>query len=56
MRIVYPTNPTAGVSLTAAVLDEDSRGRVRLEVHRVHEIDGYDEQSVATDLLAFLDG
>ena len=55
VRIVHPTNPTAGTSLTAALLDEDSRGRVRIEVHRTHEIDGYDEQAVARDLLAFLD-
>lgn len=56
VRIVYPTNPTAGVSLTAALLDEGSRGRVRIEVHRTHEIAGYDEQSIAADLLAFLAG
>lgn len=56
VRIGYPTNPSAGVSLTAALLDEGSRGRVRVEVHRAHLIDGYDEQSIATDLLAFLDG
>lgn len=55
VRIVYPTNPTAGTSLTAALLDEDSRGRVRIEVHRTQEIDGYDEQAIARDLLALLD-
>jgi hypothetical protein len=56
VRIVYPTNPSAGTSLVATLLDEGSRGRVRIEVHRTQLIDGYDERSVATDLLAFLDG
>lgn len=56
VRIVYPTNPTAGTTLTATLLDETSRGRVRLEVGRTQEIDGYDEHSVATDLVAYLAG
>jgi hypothetical protein len=56
VRIVYPTNPSAGTSLTAALLDDGSRGRIRIEVHRTQLIDGYDERSVATDLLAFVDG
>lgn len=56
VRIAYPTNPAAGVSLVAVVLDEGSRGRVRLQVHGAHEIDGYDEQQVAADLVAFLTG
>lgn len=56
VRIVYPTNPSAGVSLSAALLDEGAPGRVHLEVHRTHLIDGYDEQSIATDLLALVDG
>jgi hypothetical protein len=56
VRIVYPTNPSAGVSLTATLLDEGSRGRVRIEVGRVQEMTGYDEQSVAADLLAYVTG
>jgi hypothetical protein len=55
VRIVYPTNPSAGESLNAALLDEGSRGRVRLQVHRTHLIDGYDEQAIARDLLALVD-
>lgn len=54
VRIVYPTNPSAGESLSAALLDEGSRGRVRLQVHRTHLVDGYDEQAIARDLLAFV--
>lgn len=56
VRIVYPTNPSAGTSLSAALLDEGSRGRVRLEVHRTHLIDGYDEPAIARDLVALLAG
>lgn len=56
VRIAYPTNPSAGVALSATLLDEGARGRVRLEVHRTHLIDGYDEQRIATDLLALVDG
>lgn len=56
VRIEYPTNPAAGFTLTAALLDEGSRGRVSLEVNVVNKIEGYDEQSVAADLVAFLDG
>ena len=55
VRIVYPTNPAAGTSLVAYLLDEGSRGRVRMEVHRVQTISGYDETSAAEDLLAFVD-
>ena len=55
VRIVYPTNPSAGESLNATLLDEDSRGRVRLQVHRTHLIDGYDAHAIARDLLAFVD-
>jgi hypothetical protein len=55
VRITYPTNPSAGVSLTAALLDESTRGRVRIQVHRTELLDGYDERSVAADLLAFVD-
>ena len=54
VRIVYPTNPSAGESLSAALLDEGSRGRVRLQVHRTHLIDGDDEHALARDLVAFL--
>ena len=56
VRIVYPTNPSAGTSLVAYLLDEGSRGRVRLEVGRVQELPGYDERAVAADLLAFVTG
>lgn len=56
VRIVYPTNPAAGTSLTATLLDEGVRGRVRIEVHSAHLIHGYDERSIAADLLAFVDG
>jgi hypothetical protein len=56
VRIVYPTNPSAGTSLVAYLLDEGSRGRVRMEVHRTQEISGYDEDSAARDLLALVDG
>jgi hypothetical protein len=55
VRIVYPTNPTAGVSLVAYLLDEGSRGRIRLQIHRTQEISGYDENSAARDLLALVD-
>jgi hypothetical protein len=55
VRIVYPTNPSAGESLSAVLLDEGSRGRVRLQVHRTHLIGGYDAQAIARDLLAFVD-
>jgi hypothetical protein len=55
VRIVYPTNPSAGESLNATLLDEGSRGRVRLQVHRTHLIDGYDGHAIARDLIAFLD-
>jgi hypothetical protein len=54
VRIVYPTNPAAGTTLTATLLDEGARGRVRMEVHLAQEIDGYDEQAIAADLMAFL--
>ena len=56
VRTVHPTNPAAGTRLTAAVLDEGSRGRVSLAVDSADEIEGYDEQAVAEDLVAFLDG
>lgn len=56
VRIVYPTNPSAGFTLTAAVLDEGSRGRVTLEVSVADRIEGYDEEAVAADLVAFRTG
>ena len=56
VRIVYPTNPSAGTSLVAYLLDEGSRGRVRLQVGRVQELSGYDERAVAADLLAYVGG
>jgi hypothetical protein len=56
VRFVYPTNATAGTSLVAFLLDEGARGRVRIEVNRIQAIAGYDEQSVAADLLAFVSG
>ena len=56
VRVVYPTNPSAGTSLVAYLLDEGSRGRVRLEVGRVQELTGYDEKSVAADLTAYVTG
>lgn len=56
VRIDYPTNPSAGTSYVATVLDEGSRGRVRMEVHGAHEISGYDERAAATDLIAYLFG
>jgi hypothetical protein len=56
VRFVYPTNPSAGTSLVAFLLDEGARGRVRIEVGRVQEIPGYDEQSVAADLVAYVTG
>lgn len=56
VRVVYPTNPSAGTSLVAYLLDDGSRGRVRLEVGRVQELPGYDERAVAADLLAFVTG
>jgi hypothetical protein len=55
VRIHYPTNPAAGTDLVAHYFDEDQHGRVTLEVSGAHELDGYDERSVATDLAAFLD-
>lgn len=56
VRFVFPTNPSAGTSLVAYLLDEGDRGRVRLEVGRVQELPGYDERAVAADLLAFVSG
>jgi hypothetical protein len=55
VRIDYPTNPSAGTSLVAYLLDEEARGRVRLEVHRTQTLDGYDETTAATDLLTLVD-
>lgn len=55
VRIGYPTNPSAGESLSATLLDEAAQGRVRLQVHRTHLIDGYDQQAIARDLLALVD-
>lgn len=54
VRIVYPTNSSAGASLVAYLLDEAARGRVRIEVNVIQDIPGYDEQSVAADLIAFV--
>ncbi|MBB3677651.1 hypothetical protein [Modestobacter versicolor] len=56
VRTVFPTNPAAGTRFTAALLDEDARGLVQLEVDSADELDGYDERSAAEDLVAFLDG
>jgi hypothetical protein len=56
VRFVYPTNPAAGTNLVAYLLDEGSRGRVRLEVNEVQDLNGYDERSVAADLLAYVTG
>ena len=56
VRFVFPTNPSAGTSLVAYLLDDGARGRVRLEVGRVQELPGYDERAVAADLLAFVTG
>lgn len=56
VRIVYPTNPSAGTDLVAFLLDEGARGRVRIEVNGIQDIPGYDEQSVAADLVAYVTG
>lgn len=56
VRIVHPTNPAAGTDLVAYLLDEGARGRVRLEVNGIQDIPGYDEQSVAADLVSYLTG
>jgi hypothetical protein len=56
VRIVYPTNPAAGTNLVAYLLDEGARGRVRTEVNGIQDIPGYDEQSVAADLVAYVTG
>jgi hypothetical protein len=54
VRTDFPTNPAAGTNLTAYLLDEGARGRVRLEVSGTHELEGYDELAVAEDLAAVL--